>query len=169
MKRVGMDLPWPFILALALSTLFRSSARADDLPQTFGKPVGEATSVSIFRLLSVDEELEGKTVETIGVLLIEFESDALCATKDDYRFGLLWNCLWIEPDYAALGVDREALARLNGRFVTAIGTYSSKKKGHLGGKSGAITSVTLVELAERENLIREIPPAVNSHSDSPPS
>ena len=115
-----------------------------------GTPNNKLESVSFMQLIAESDKFHGKLVRVIGVSRIEFEGDSIWFMKEHYIHGIHQNSLWIEPDYNALGVTRQQLEQLNGKYVLIEGIFNKNNHGHLGMYSGALENITRFRLWEKE-------------------
>ena len=71
-------------------------------------------------------------------------------SKDDYRFHITKNGLFIEPNYTDLKASAKELQKFNGKFVSIAGVFNKDEHGPWGLYSGCIENVTQIALYERE-------------------
>jgi hypothetical protein len=125
------------IVAIGLVILSSLPAHASEEPGT----IKFGTDQSIVNLIATPERFDGKTVQVIGAIQIEFEGNMVCLHREDLDKSLLKNCLWVEPDYEALGTTPQELAKRNGQYVILSGTFSKEVTGHMDCCSGAILNI----------------------------
>ena len=91
--------------------------------------------VSIIQLIANPEKYDGKRIKVAGYVNLEFEGTALYLGREDFEHGLLKNALWLEMKSDRGGTFHK-------EFVSMIGTFDMKIKGHFGSYSGCIKSIT---------------------------
>src|SRR5258707_6462217 len=108
------------ILALLLLTCFAKTLFAD-----------EPINVSLIQLIANPKEYDGKLVRVGGVASFEFEGNAIYLHKDDMRYCLTNNGLWL---------DTWSLAKqkFNGKYVSVEAIFNGTLKGHMGLWSGSL-------------------------------
>lgn len=114
----------------------------------YGSANHKSESVSLIRLIAHPEQYHGKPVRVIGVGRIEFEGNALCLSKEHYRYRVSKSCLWIGLDLNALGVTAQELSEWNGQYSLIEGIFDMNNTGHMGMNSGAIEAVSRYQLWE---------------------
>ena len=102
--------------------------------------MSEIEFVSLIRLIQVPEKFHGKRVRVVGHGGVEFEHQALYASRDDLRHAVTKNALWLD-----LPVTEEAKA-LNGKCLLVEATFDKESLGHLGMFSGTLAEVTRAEV-----------------------
>ncbi len=96
------------------------------------------TAVSIIQLISSPEKYDGKYIQIIGFVRLEFEGDAIYLHEDDYKYGLTRNGLWLSLTEGCCGKD---LRIFDQKYVLVEGTFSARNHGHMGLFSGAIENI----------------------------
>lgn len=123
-------------------------------PHKYGKDVG-GIEVSIYKLIANPNEYDGKRVNLIGIANIHPEGpDAgsdIYISKDDYKYHIPYNGLWMELDYDILESTPSELKKFNGKYIRVQGTFNMNKQGAWGMYSGSLEDVTLVILYENES------------------
>jgi hypothetical protein len=138
-------------LALLAALLLGTSVHAA-APSSFGKANQSVENISLVSLIANPEKYDGKGIRLIGAFQLEFEGQSFCLHKEDLRQHILANCIWINPDFRALGTDGTTLATLNGQYVLLEGTFHKDNRGHRGiyaGSVGGVWRVTSWEQAAR--------------------
>src|SRR5215469_10958806 len=97
----------------------------------------DVEQVSIFQLIATPEKFDGKIVQVIGFLRLEFEGNILYAHEEDHKRGIAKNGLWLRRNAK---IDENA-ERLNLHYVILIGTFDAGHKGHMSAASGTITNI----------------------------
>lgn len=88
-----------------------------------------ADNVSIVQLIANPERYDGKRVQLIGFLRIEFEGTAVYLHCEDYERGIEKNALWIN---IPAGISKEQSDAVNGQYVICLGTLDAAHRGHNG-------------------------------------
>jgi len=105
-----------------------------------------ALGVSIIQLIAHPAEYHGKKVRVIGVGNLEFEGNGVYNSREDWKYAVYKNGLWIElGDQATPYLFAKAY---NGKYVIIEGTFDQNSTGHLDMWSGAIIDITRYELWE---------------------
>lgn len=99
---------------------------------------GEVRYVSVLQLIATPERYNGEQVRLTGFLHLEFEGDAIYLHRDDFDRAITPNSLAIDLSDA----QQRAWSRLNNRYVSIEGRFSSTEKGHLGIRPGTIGQIT---------------------------
>jgi len=97
----------------------------------------DVEQVRILQLISTPAKFDGKIVQVIGFLRLEFEGNILYAHEEDYKRGITKNGLWVRRN-AKIDGDTE---RLNLHYVILLGTFDAAHKGHMSSTSGTITNI----------------------------
>lgn len=98
--------------------------------------------VSIIELIARPELYHRQRVAVTGYLWLEFEGSAIYLSRDDQRYSITPNGLWV--DFAPNVLRRGT--RYSGRFVSIIGTFNAESHGHMGLWSGTIENITSAEV-----------------------
>jgi hypothetical protein len=106
---------------------------------------------SIVAVLANPQAFEGKVVDVAGFLAYEpqQESSSLCLSREAYDMGLLINCLYIEPDWAALGISEDDVSKVNFQYVSVQGVVEPASRGHFSMNAAGLTSVRFIFLLEK--------------------
>jgi hypothetical protein len=102
-----------------------------------------ADNVSIVQLIANPERYDGKRVQLIGFLRIEFEGTAVYLHREDYERGIEKNALWIN---LPTGMAKAQSDAVNGQYVICLGTFDAAHHGHMGLFSGEIKNVERLQL-----------------------
>jgi hypothetical protein len=130
---IGMDRTWRRLLAFSAMTflLLGSAASVSGSLEN---------SVSIVQLIATPEKYDGKVVQVMGFLRLEFEGNAIYLHEDDYTHAIYKNGLMIVSN-----ANIEARAdKLNLHYIILEGTFDGKNLGNKGLNSGTITNITFV-------------------------
>jgi hypothetical protein len=94
--------------------------------------------VSLIQLIANPEKYDGKQVQVIGFLRLEFEGNALYLHEDDYKNVVFGNSIGLGiPKKQKLPEDE-----LNMHYVKVVGTF---KAGMSNIQSGVIIDITTIE------------------------
>jgi hypothetical protein len=98
--------------------------------------------VSVINLISTPEKYEGKFINVVGYLHLEYEGDGLYLHEEDMRHTLSKNslCLSFNDEVAA------SAKKYNNHYVIIEGFFTASSKGQLGMCSGTIEHVSRVEV-----------------------
>jgi hypothetical protein len=115
----------------------------------YASPVSSAlnNSVSIVQLIATPEKFDGKVVQVMGFLRLEFEGDAIYLHEDDYRHAIHKNGLMVVTNPK---IDMEA-DKLNLHYVVLEGTFDANNHGNMGLNSGTITNITFSGICPTRN------------------
>lgn len=98
-------------------------------------------SVSMVPLLASPQKYDGKLIRVIGVLGIQFESNALYLHEEDYEYGITKNSFFVR-----LTEEQEKKFRaLNKKYVIVEGMFSANGPEAREMTSGAIFDISRLE------------------------
>jgi hypothetical protein len=92
-------------------------------------------------LIVTPERFDGKVVLVEGFLHLEFESNALDLSENDYIHHLSKNALWVTRN----SVINARYQRLNSHYVIIKGTFDAGNKGHMSMNSGSLKDITVAD------------------------
>src|ERR1700730_655936 len=95
-----------------------------------------AESVSMVQLIATPEKFDGKTIQVVGFLRLEFEGNALYLHREDYDQEIYRNAFWFN-----FPADQDA-QKVNGHYVLLQGIFRANLHGHMDLFSGTITHIT---------------------------
>ena len=125
------------VVLLLQSSTERQVARAEGAPTPDWE---EYERVSMVQLIATPREFDGKKTQVCGFATIEFEGTALYLSRDDMKYLINRNSLW-------LGV-RDWQAKkwtvLHRRPICVYGVFKAADKGHMGAHSGAVHEIARV-------------------------
>jgi hypothetical protein len=102
--------------------------------------------ISLIQLIANPAAYNGKNVEVIGFLHLEFEGDALYLHREDFEMALTKNSVWIRrPQY----LTKAQIEAINNRYVLCVGVFRADRNGHMGLFTGEIGQITHLELWPR--------------------
>jgi len=121
------------LLLVALTPVTRTASDTAD---------PNAELVSLVRLIATPEKYDGKVVQVVGFLRLEFEGNALYIHEEDYKSGITKNAAWVVRN-AKVNDRAEAL---NMHYVILLGTFDAGRHGHMDLFSGSLTDIKSVIL-----------------------
>lgn len=146
------------ISAAVILLLFAACSHNAD-QHDFGQVNNGAEDVSIVNLIATPERYSGKVIRVDGVMVLQFEGDAIYLSKADAENHVFKNSISLQVDYPKLGIPekepseleqrKQMLAKANslknmiGKYVLIEGVFDKNVRGHLGLSSGSI-SVTRI-------------------------
>ncbi|MEG9436680.1 hypothetical protein JAO29_10965 [Edaphobacter sp. HDX4] len=134
------------ISSLAESTepaLRRQTISTLEAVQSFEQKFNErAQDVSIIELIANPLKYDGKQVQLIGFLRLEFEGNAIYLHQEDFEHAISRNAIWI--DRPADLSEKQALD-VNNRYIICQGTFKAGEHGHMGMFSGSLTHINRLE------------------------
>jgi hypothetical protein len=98
----------------------------------------DPSMATLLQILSNPNLYDGKEVEFIAYLNLEFESDTLWLHKEDRENAILGNSIWV----SATPEMEKNKKQLRNKYVLVRGIFDSNNHGHLGMHSGALKSIT---------------------------
>lgn len=110
-------------------------------PETVATFVG---LVSMVQLLAEPQQFNGKRVQVMGFVHLEFEGNAIYLSKEDYKYGMEKNGLWLSISQTDRE-NRENYSQINNNYVVVEGTFNAEIKGHFGMWSGSIENITMLK------------------------
>jgi hypothetical protein len=96
--------------------------------------------VSLVRVIANPKEFDGKRIQVMGFIHLEFEGDAIYLSREDYQYGLDQNAIWLSIPKAEVEKYRE----INDSYAVVEGTFNADVKGHMGSFSGSIENITML-------------------------
>jgi hypothetical protein len=119
----------------------------DDDSVTVRVAISMYERVSIIDLIANKSQWDGRAVMVVGFLEVDSEETALYLHREDWKWNMGENAVW-------LGGDLESLLPLlsphRRRYVSVWGTFQAGLTGHLGSYSGGLTRLERVtELSAR--------------------
>ena len=101
----------------------------------------DPSEVTLLRLLANPERFDGREVQVIGYLHLEFEGNGLYLHKEDYDHSILGNMIWVN---ITSGMQKD-LKEINDKYVIIRGVFDANDSGHMGLFSGTLKKVTRCE------------------------
>ncbi len=133
-------------LLMFTSIAFGQSIK-DTLDETEMKPyqlVDVQENVSLVKLIATPEKYDGKRIQVIGYLHLQFEGDAIYLHKEDYKNSILENSFWVNfSNKLTKKIDPK---KFSDNYVIIIGTFNSNEKGHMGMFSGTFDNIVRLDM-----------------------
>lgn len=98
----------------------------------------EEQDVSVIQLISDPQKYDGKRVQIIGFLRLEFEGNALYLHREDFEHAISRNGLWID---VPTGMTKNQQDAVNMHYVICVGVFRANRHGHMGMFSGEIDDI----------------------------
>jgi hypothetical protein len=139
---------WYLAFLLVMSSLVACTGVAqnvEDAQESQAPPPAEVNGVSIIQLVATPDKYHGHYVRVIGYVQLEFEGNAIYLSKDDERYGVYKNGLWLDMS----GEFEEDTKLYDGKFCLVEGTFDVANHGHMGLWSGAIENIKRLQAWER--------------------
>jgi hypothetical protein len=106
---------------------------------------------SLIELIARPERFDGKMIQVIGYVRLEFEGNGIYLSREASEHGITRNGLWIEPpDSIRPGAEPPP------RYMTVRGTFNAANHG--GMWNGAIEHVTRFDVRDLEAAARGTDP-----------
>lgn len=117
----------------------------DSLKQEIVRPfdLGIYENTSLIRLIATPEKYDGKTIQVIGYLHLEFEGNAIYLHKEDYEHGLSENSFWVS--FSKKITKQKNIMDYNDKYVIIIGTFKMDDKGHMGMFGGTLENIVRLD------------------------
>ena len=122
---------------------------ANAMAQNEGSPYGER--VSIAALIADPEKHDGKRVQLVGFLNIEFEGHALYFDQNSFEHLIFKNGLWL----ALTEQEIKKYQTLSGKYVVITGTFDATDQGHRGNWSGSLKQLTEIQTMPTRSEIEQ--------------
>lgn len=117
---------------------------------TFSAKPGEsqptAIDVSIISLITNPKKYDGKLVKVSGVGCIEADGNALYLSKEDYKYIVQKNAVFL--DFTNAAVNKDDAMKLNGKYVYIEGIFNADNNGVSDLYTGAIENIKKYDDAE---------------------
>lgn len=132
----------PVILSIACG-----QTRRDSIDETEMKPyelLDIKSNVSIISLIANPEKYDGKRIQVIGYLHLEFEGDAIYLHEDDFKHSISENSFWV--NFSSKLTKKQDPKILNNKYVIMIGTFNAQENGHMGMFGGTLDNIVRLDL-----------------------
>jgi hypothetical protein len=103
---------------------------------------GRAQDLSIIELIANPLKYDGKRVQVIGFLRLEFEGNAIYLHQEDFEHAISRNAIWIDRP---TDLSEKQTAGINNKYVICQGMFRAGEHGHMGMFSGSLTHITRLE------------------------
>ncbi len=100
---------------------------------------------SLVELIARPELYDGRRIRVIGFINLEFESNHLYLSREDWEHGLFVNGVLVRPPPGLDSDSGPARKRPNRQYVIVEGTFNAHMRGHLGVGSGGIDQITRLD------------------------
>lgn len=95
--------------------------------------------VSIVDLIANPLAYDGKQVQVIGYLVLEFEGNSVYLHREDYEMNISRNGLWVSLAKDASKAESQCKS---GNYVLLLGKFNANNRGHMDMWSGSIENVS---------------------------
>jgi hypothetical protein len=102
----------------------------------------EEFDVSLVKLIANPEKYDGKTIQIIGYLNLEFEGNAVYLHKEDYEHGLTRNGFWV--NFSGPIKEGKSLGSSK-KYVIIVGKFDMKSHGHGSLFGGTIKDISRLD------------------------
>jgi len=139
------------VLFLVLTMTACGQANKDSIDETEMKPyqlLDIQENVSLVKLIASPEKYNGKRIQVIGYLHLEFEGNAIYLHQEDYKHGISENSFWVE--FSSKLTKKRDLNKFNNRYVIIIGTFKANEKGHMGMFGGTLDNIVRLDFWDFE-------------------
>lgn len=150
------------VVIITLLALYVTSCNKSEDKITKGQVTDRAENASIQDLITTPDRFAGKLVRVTGVMVLEFEGDAVYLSGADAERRITKNGIWLRIDYPKLGIPEikpsdpeqlkeatynvKTLKEMDGKFVVIEGFFDSRSHGHLGLYSGTLNVARMPHL-----------------------
>ena len=117
----------------------KDTSAADEEETAMQEIEGDNMHVSLVNLIANPEKYNGKTIQVVGYLNLEFEGDAIYLHKEDYVHGLTTNGFWVR--FSDKISKRADLNKYSKKYVIIIGTFDMNRHGHMGLFAGELKNI----------------------------
>lgn len=100
-------------------------------------------AVSLVALIATPERYEGKKVQVIGYVVLEFEGTAVYLHEEDAKHLLTSNGLWLDFEKVTRSLVKNAEAQP--QYAIIDGVFRGGMQGHMGLWSGSLTDLTRLD------------------------
>jgi len=137
------------VIFLLISGYELFAQNKDSVDETDMKPyqlIDISENVSLVKLIANPEKYDGKRIQVIGYLHLEFEGNAIYLHADDYKKHIYENSFWVE--FSPKLTKKINPKNFNDKYVIIIGRFSAKQKGHMGMFGGTFNDIVRLDLWE---------------------
>jgi len=94
--------------------------------------------VPAIQIVANPSRFDGKRLQVLGFLHLEFEGDGIYMTREDYAYRITMNALWVSVPRS----DPLHCKDINNSYAVVDGVFNASNRGHFGMFSGGIENVT---------------------------
>ena len=134
------------ILLLTISLNACGQKKKDSVDETEMKPyqlLDIQENVSLVKLIANPEKYNGKRIQVIGYLHLEFEGNAIYLHEEDFKRRISANSFWVE--FSSKLTKKRDLNKFNDKYVIIIGTFNVNEKGHMRMFGGTLDDIVRLE------------------------
>jgi hypothetical protein len=136
-----LDMKLPFSCARHLVLIGIITFTACCEPTTEWSTAGSAPPyVSLVEVISSKTTFHGRDIRLSGFLSLQDEACGLYLSKDDARYGLTKNGVWV--GFSTNLLSAMDVMKFNNRYVTLAGRFDMHDRGHMGLWSGTVCEIT---------------------------
>ncbi|MBW0164536.1 MAG: hypothetical protein HYI21_03230 [Sediminibacterium sp. Gen4] len=135
------------ILLLTISLNACGQKKKDSVDETEMKPyqlLDIQENVSLVKLIANPEKYNGKRIQVIGYLHLEFEGNAIYLHEEDFKRRISANSFWVE--FSSKLTKKRDLNKFNDKYVIIIGTFNVNEKGHMRMFGGTLDDIVRLDL-----------------------
>ena len=99
--------------------------------------------VSIVNLIATPEKYDGKKIQIIGYLHLEFEGDGIYLHKDDFTNAITANGQWV--NFSEKLIKKKNIKDYSDNYVIILGTFNKDSKGHMGLFNGTMDDIVRLD------------------------
>ena len=102
--------------------------------------VGSSSDIAstLLRVLANPQAFQGKKVQLIGFVHLEFEGNAIYLHREDFQYSLYQNSIWLSIP----SDSRKQFLNVNNTYAFVEGTFNTEYRGHMNLFSGSIENIT---------------------------
>ncbi|SEN56058.1 hypothetical protein [Niastella yeongjuensis] len=101
-------------------------------------------NVSLVKLIANPEKYNGKRIQVIGYLHLEFEGKAIYLHEEDFKHAISENSFWV--NFSSKLAEKQDLKKFNNKYVIVIGTFNANERGHMGMFGGTLDNIVRLDL-----------------------
>ena len=135
------------ILLLTISLNACGQKKKDSVDETEMKPyqlLDIQENVSLVKLIANPEKYNGKRIQVIGYLHLEFEGNAIYLHEEDFKRRISANSFWVE--FSSKLTKKRDLNKFSDKYVIIIGTFNVNEKGHMRMFGGTLDDIVRLDL-----------------------
>ena len=137
-------------ILIALTIIYSYQSFAQNNPSETDQVIPHSQfTISLINLIATPEKYDGKLVQVIGYLTLEFEGKAIYLHKEDYVRGISDNGFWV--DFSKEILDKKDIMNYNKKYVIIVGTFDMKSLGHMGMFGRTLKNITRLDFWDTEN------------------